>query len=114
MLVWNSTLDQRGIAGNPLLARRVELAVERMPPGRYVLRHWRVDEAHSNVFAHWHAMGGGAAADWPTASQWVELARANTLEELGEAVTVEVSSGPVEVAFDLPQPGISYLELTPE
>jgi xylan 1,4-beta-xylosidase len=114
VLVWNSTLDQRGIAGNPLLARRVELAVERMPPGRYVLRHWRVDEAHSNVFAHWHAMGGGAAADWPTPSQWEELARANTLEQLGEPVTVEVSSGPVEVAFDLPQPGISYLELTPE
>jgi xylan 1,4-beta-xylosidase len=90
----------------------VELAVERMPPGRYVLRHWRVDETHSNVFAHWHAMG--VTADWPTPSQWAELASANTLDELGEAVTVEVSSGPVEVAFDLPQPGISYLELTPE
>jgi xylan 1,4-beta-xylosidase len=112
ILVWNSTLDQNGIAGNPLLSRRVELAVERMPPGRYVLRHWRVDETHSNVFAHWHAMG--VTADWPTPSQWAELASANTLDELGEAVTVEVSSGPVEVAFDLPQPGISYLELTPE
>ena len=42
------------------------------------------------------------------------MARANSLDELGEAVTVEVSSGPVVVAFDLPQPGISYLELTPE
>ena len=113
MLVWNSTLDQRGIAGNPLLARRVELSVEGLPPGRYAVRHWRVDETHSNVFAHWHEIGG-AGADWPTPSQWAELAGANTLDELGEAVTVEVSSGPVEVAFDLPQPGISYLELTPE
>jgi xylan 1,4-beta-xylosidase len=113
VLVWNSTLDQRGIAGNPLLARRVELAVEGLAPGRYVVRHWRVDETHSNVFAHWHAMGG-AAVDWPSAEQWEALALADTLDELGEAVTLEVSAGRVEVAFDLPQPGISYLELTAE
>lgn len=113
VLIWNSTLDQGGIAGNPLLARRVELAVERLRPGRYVVRHWRVDETHSNVFAHWHAMGG-AAMDWPTPEQWEELALADTLDELGDAVTVEVSSGPVEVSFNLPQPGISYLEIRPE
>jgi xylan 1,4-beta-xylosidase len=113
VLVWNSTLDQRGIAGNPLLARRVELAVEGLAPGRYVVRHWRVDESHSNVFAHWHAMGG-EAVDWPSPEQWEALAHADTLDELGEAVTLEVSAGRVEVAFDLPQPGISYLELTAE
>jgi xylan 1,4-beta-xylosidase len=91
----------------------VELAVEGLAPGRYVVRHWRVDETHSNVFAHWHAMGG-AAVDWPTPEQWEALALADTLDELGEAVIVEVSGGPVQVAFNLPQPGISYLELALE
>jgi xylan 1,4-beta-xylosidase len=112
VLVWNSTLDQRGIAGNPLLARRVELAVEGLAPGRYVVRHWRVDETHSNVFAHWHAMG--ADLDWPSPEQWEALALVDTLDELDEPVTLEVTAGRVEVAFDLPQPGISYLELTAE
>ena len=111
VLVWNSTLDQRGIAGDPQLARRVELAIEGLAPGRYLVRHWRVDETHSNVFAHWHAMGGGA--DWPTEEQWAALVVADTLDELDGPVTVDASGGSVALTFDLPQPGISFLELSP-
>jgi xylan 1,4-beta-xylosidase len=111
VLVWNSTLDQRGIAGDPQLERRVELAVEGLAPGRYVVRHWRVDEARSNVFAHWHAMSDGA--DWPTEEQWHALSAADTLDELEAPVEVDASTGSVSLTFDLPQPGISFVELAP-
>jgi xylan 1,4-beta-xylosidase len=118
VLVWNSTLDQRGIAGEVDLKRRVDLAVVGLAPGRYVLRHWRVDETHSNVFAHWHAMGGGGpgreGADWPTQEQWAALSATDALDQLVGPTMVDASSGTVELAFDLPQPGISFLELAPE
>ena len=111
VLVWNSTLDQRGIAGDPLLARRVEVALTGLAPRRYVLRHWRVDETHSNIFAHWHALGG---TEWPTDEQWETLRSADMLDELEAAVSVDAPAGRVELGFELPQPGVSFLELSPE
>jgi xylan 1,4-beta-xylosidase len=112
ILAWNVTLDQGKIGGDPLLDRRVRLRVS-VPPGAVcTVRHYRIDEGHSNVVPAWEQMRDGAP--WPSPDQWAELDELNTLDELGpprhEAADVD---GVLELAFDLPMPGVSYLEILP-
>ncbi|UBU10180.1 GH39 family glycosyl hydrolase [Nonomuraea gerenzanensis] len=108
VLVWNGTLNSAQSAGAPELARTVTLAVEGLARGAYTLTHHRLDAAHSNVEAAWEAMGGG---DWPAGEQWEALAAADGLDALAPPATV---TGPaVSLVFDLPMPGVSFLELAP-
>ena len=110
ILVWNGTLDQGKIAGDPQLDRQVLLRV-RVPPGAaYTAQHHRIDAEHSNVVASWEKLRDGAA--WPREGQWPTLREMNTLDELVPPVRVNAVDGLLELAFDLPMPGISYLELT--
>jgi xylan 1,4-beta-xylosidase len=110
ILVWNATLDQSKIAGDAELDRRVRVRVE-VPPGRpYTVRHYRVDAEHSNIAAAWAWMRDGAA--WPDEGQWRTLRALNTLDELCAQERVSARAGP-EFTFDLPMPGVSYLELVP-
>jgi xylan 1,4-beta-xylosidase len=112
VLAWNVTLDQSKIAGAPLLDRTVRLRVA-VPPGAvYAVRHYRIDEAHSNVVAAWERMRGGAP--WPTPDQWARLRQLNTLDELRPPSQVSADGGGIlEFGFDLPMPAVSYLELVP-
>jgi xylan 1,4-beta-xylosidase len=96
VLLWNGTLDHAKAGGSPLLDRRVALSVD----GRYAVRHWRVDETHSNIAAVWRSIADGR--DWPDEAGWQALRAADRLDELPDA----------GLEFDLPNPGISYLELT--
>ena len=59
VLVWNSSLDQSRIPVDELLARDVTVTVDGLPTAATTVRHWRVDEEHSNVFAAWRDLGGG-------------------------------------------------------
>jgi len=112
ILVWNVTLDQRKIAGDPLLGRLIRLRVA-VPPGvSYTVRHYRIDEGHSNIVPAWERMRGGAP--WPSEQQWAVLRELNTLDELVPPEAAKVSGDRVvELAFDLPMPGVSGLELVP-
>jgi xylan 1,4-beta-xylosidase len=56
-------------------------------------------------------MSGGA--DWPDEEQWAALRQANRLEELEPARRVEPKSGVAELAFELPMPSVSLVELDP-
>ena len=81
-----------------------------MPPGAaYTARHYRIDAEHSNVVAGWEKLRDGAA--WPREGQWPTLREMDTLDELVPPVRVNAVDGLLELAFDLPMPGISYLEL---
>jgi xylan 1,4-beta-xylosidase len=112
VLVWNSSLDQSKIRGDALLARDVEVTVAGLAAGSHTVRHWRVDQEHSNVFATWQDMGGDR--DWPEADEWDRLREADQLDELEQARTVEVGGdGVLRLAFPLPQPALSYLSITP-
>src|SRR5207302_1291655 len=68
ILVWNGTLDQSKVKGNPLLDRRIEVRIEQLaePGYRCFLAH--VDAVHSNIATHWTSENG-----WPTPEQWAEL-----------------------------------------
>jgi len=111
VLVWNGTLDQTKAGGDSALERRVAVRIDGLGAGRYEMHHDRVDAEHSNVSGAWARIGGGA--DWPTERQWAELRAADRLEELRSPESVEPADGSVVVEFDLPMPGISFLELVP-
>jgi xylan 1,4-beta-xylosidase len=110
ILAWNGTLDQTKIGGDPLLDRRLAIRVF-VPPGTaYTVRHYRIDAGHSNIVPAWERMRRGAP--WPSDGQWAELGELNTLDELGPAQrTAADGDGVLEFVFDLPMPGVSYLEL---
>ena len=111
VLVWNGTLDQSKAGGDDILCRRVTLRVAGLDKASpHELSHYRVDAEHSNITNVWARISNGAP--WPDESQWAELHRADRLEELHPARVVE----PVDeivVTFDLPMPGISFVELRP-
>jgi xylan 1,4-beta-xylosidase len=109
--LWNLTLDQTKSSGEPLLDRAVTLRVEGLAAAAYELRHLRVDLERSNIAAVWEAMSGGAA--WPDDRQWAALREANRLEELEPPRRVAAGGGAVELAFDLPMPSVSLVELVP-
>jgi xylan 1,4-beta-xylosidase len=106
VLIWNCTLDQSKASGAAVLDRYVELAVTGLPGDRWLVRHWRVDAAHSNIRAVWERLGDG---DWPDEHQWAQLQSRDRLDEYEPERLVE---GPtVRLGFPLPMPGISYVEI---
>jgi xylan 1,4-beta-xylosidase len=112
VLVWNGTLDQSMAGGSDALARHVTIQVVGLDNAvPYRLRHFRVDAEHSNIACVWTRIGGGAA--WPSDDQWAELRRADQLEELHPGRMLESAADAI-VDFDLPMPGISFVELIPQ
>lgn len=110
VLVWNGTLDQSKVDGDPRLARTVELRVGGLPSGAYVVGHHRVDQWHSNIVASWQAMGGGK---WPDVDAWRALRERDVLDELEPERVIEPTEGAVALVFELPMPGVSSLVLEP-
>ena len=111
VLVWNGTLDQTKVDGEPLLGRRVRLRVHGVPSGRYRQEHLRVDAIHSNVVASWEAIG---RPDWPDADGWAALHKNDRLESLTPIANIDISDGELGLDFDLPMPGISLIRLSPD
>jgi xylan 1,4-beta-xylosidase len=108
VLLWNGTLDHAKAAGWSLLDREVTVRVTGLADGEYALRHWRVDERHSNIAAVWRSLDG---RDWPDPAGWRALRAADRVEELAPPRRVTASCGAVEDSFQLPNPSVSYLEL---
>ena len=109
--IWNGSLDQTKTGGDHALSRHVALEVTGLAPGEYRVAHHRVDQEHSNIARTWEALGGG---DWPSDDQWSRLRAADRLEPLGpdEHITVRLD-GLARLAFDLPMPAISFVEILP-
>lgn len=111
VLTWNGTLDQAKVDGDESLSRRVELRVDGLEPGGYLIRHFRIDDAHSNVLGYWDRISGGAP--WPTDEQWQNLRAADGLEELEAPAEVKAQNGTVTLRFEIPMPAVSAVVLTP-
>jgi xylan 1,4-beta-xylosidase len=110
--VWNGTLDQGKMDGDSRLDRQVQVRVPAAAGASYTVRHYRIDAGHSNIVAAWERMRDGA--DWPDEGQWQALREMNSLDELCPAErAVAGDAGQLEFDFDLPMPGVSYLELAP-
>ena len=108
--VWNGTLDQSKGAGVRALGRLVTLKVEGLRPGKYELRHHRVDARHSNIVRTWKRLG---RPDWPDEAGWTRLRAADRLEALEPPRPVRADQGRLELEFQLPMPAMSLVELMP-
>jgi xylan 1,4-beta-xylosidase len=71
----------------------------------------RIDAGHSNIVPAWERMRGRSA--WPDPGQWQRLRAANTLDPFAAPSPVVSGPGGVTLGFNLPLPGVSYIELTP-
>lgn len=111
ILVWNGPVDDSKPEGDPLLDRRLELAVAGLPADRYRARHRRVDEDRSNLNRTWEHLRQGT--DWPDEAGWDALRASDRLEDLEPEREVEPESGSIRLEFDLPMPAVSLLELSP-
>jgi xylan 1,4-beta-xylosidase len=87
----------------------VELQVGGLPMSAAVqLRHFRIDQDHSNAFAAWQRMGSPPA---PNAVQYAALQRAGELTPLAEAPeAVAAPEGRATLHFALPRQAVSLLE----
>jgi xylan 1,4-beta-xylosidase len=110
VLVWNGSLDQTKLDGDPLLGRKIALEIAGASALRYRREHLRVDLEHSNLSRRWIALG---SPDWPGPAGWERLRAGDQLEPLEPAETLEPSRGDLSLGFDLPMPGVSLIRLTP-
>jgi xylan 1,4-beta-xylosidase len=108
--IWNGTIDTAKGMGDPSLDRSIGLEVTGLRDGPYELRHHRVDATHSNIIATWEDLG---RPDWPDEAGWARLRAADRLELLEQPHDAVARGGRVEVAFDLPMPSISLIEIIP-
>ena len=71
------------------------------------VRHWRIDEAHSNAHAVWQEMG---RPQDPTPEQLAALKARQGLEE-GEALRITTEGGGAQIELRLPLHALSLLEI---
>jgi xylan 1,4-beta-xylosidase len=103
VMVWNYHDDDIIDAGAP-----VELHIAGIPAKQVQLRHYRIDQDHSNSYAAWKRMGSPAH---PTAAQVAELQKASELAQV-EATTVESRDGTATVRMQLPRQAVSLVTLS--
>jgi xylan 1,4-beta-xylosidase len=87
----------------------VSLEVNNIPAtaGPVRMRHFRIDQEHSDAYAVWRQMG---SPEKPTPEQYAKLEQAGKLAPLGAAETVSVRDGQAMVRFALPRQAVSLLE----
>ena len=103
VLAWNYHDDDI-----PGTASRVRIAVNGVPNGRVLLRHYRIDETHSNAWTAWKKMG---SPQQPSPAQYAELEAAGQLQELDSPRWIVVKGGEAVLEIALPRQGVSLLNL---
>jgi xylan 1,4-beta-xylosidase len=86
----------------------VQLSVSGLAPasGEARLRHYRIDETHSNSFAAWKKMGSPIA---PNEQQYAELEAAGKLAEMDAPAGVRVEGGRATLSLALPRQAVSLV-----
>lgn len=111
VLLWNGTLDQSRVDGDPALDRTVTITVAGGPGPRHVSVA-RVDRRHSDLATR---LRGDEAGDgsWPDPDRWADLQAADRLhvEDWGRH---EPDGGELALDVDLPMPGVVRVRLAPE
>jgi len=108
---WNGTLDRTKADGEGVLDRSVTLDIGGLRRADYELRHHRVDVDHSNIVRIWEQLG---RPDWPDDAGWQRLHAADRLDALELPRRVRSTEGRLELAFELPMPAVSLIELVPD
>jgi xylan 1,4-beta-xylosidase len=106
VLAWNYHDDdvpgpesavQLSITGIPETARRV------------LVRHYRIDQDHSNAYTVWKRMG---SPQKPTPEQYAALEEAGQLHPLESPRWIESGAGKAELSFRLPRQAVSLVQVS--
>jgi xylan 1,4-beta-xylosidase len=92
-------------------AKAASVAMRGLPKGvsRLRLTHYRIDDAHSNAYTVWKAMG---SPQNPTPAQFAELKAKDGLQQLEPPHEVDVQDGAITINTEMPSHSISLLALT--
>lgn len=106
VMVWNYHDDDL-----PAPASKVRTAVTGIPAAakRVQVRHYRIDEDHSNSYSVWQAMG---SPQKPSPEQYAKLEAAGQLQAFGSPEWRTPSKGALDLDFSLPRKGVSLIEIT--
>jgi xylan 1,4-beta-xylosidase len=106
ILAWNYSDEDAAAPDAP-----VEVVVEGLPSAaaRVLLKHYRIDERHSNAYTAWKEMG---SPQNPTPDQYARLESAGQLQMLESPRWLWTAEGSARVEFSLPRQGLSLLELS--
>ncbi len=105
VLVWNYQDAAETAAGAPV---RVEITGVPTGVRRALVTQFRIDDAHSNAYAVWKAMG---SPQQPTAEQIAVLKARDGLEMFASPAWVDVGDGRVVVRMSLPGESVSLLQV---
>jgi xylan 1,4-beta-xylosidase len=83
--------------------------VNGIPTGRVLMRHYRIDETHSNAWTAWKKMG---SPQKPTPEQYAALEAAGQLELMESPRWIAVQKGEAIVEYELPRQGVSLIQLS--
>jgi len=105
-MVWNYHDDDM-----PAPDASVRLVLSGIPASaqRVLVRHFRIDQEHSNAYTLWKRMGGPQN---PTPEQYAQLAAAGQLQLLTSPEWVSSKGGSAELTFALPRHAVSLIQLT--
>jgi xylan 1,4-beta-xylosidase len=103
VLAWNYHDDDV-----PAAVAHVRIEIAGMPNGRVLLRHYRIDETHSNAWTAWKKMG---SPQRPSAEEYAALEAAGQLAELDSPRWIVVKGGQAMLDITLPRQAISLLNL---
>jgi xylan 1,4-beta-xylosidase len=73
-----------------------------------VMRHYRVDQSHSNSYAEWKRLGSPLA---PSEAVYAQLEKAGQLTLVSAPTSVRVARGRMSIDFELPRQGVSLIEV---
>jgi xylan 1,4-beta-xylosidase len=106
VMLWNYHDDDL-----PADGAAVQVAITGIPGGvkKVLFEHYRIDDAHSNSYSVWKAMG---SPQTPTADQYVRLKDAGQLELLHSPEWLDISDGKVTIGTNLPRQATSLMRLT--
>lgn len=106
VLIWN--YQDNDVAGP---AAEIRLHASGIPSDakRVLIRHYRIDQTHSNAYTVWKQMG---SPQKPTDEQYKTLEKAGQLQLLSSPHWTDVRNGAAELNFSLPLQGLSLVELS--
>ena len=82
------------------------------PPNQgLTVRHYRIDETHSNPYGVWVRLGKKTS---PSAAEWDSIRAHEKLEEIEQESVVQFDGSPINQSFSMPRWSVSMLTFTRE
>jgi xylan 1,4-beta-xylosidase len=103
VLAWNYHDDD---VAAPVATLRI--TITGLPTGRILLRHYRIDETHSNAWTVWKKMG---SPQHPSAEEYAALETASQLQEIDSPRWIVVKASEATIDISMPRQAVSLLNL---